>query len=216
MTWRDRLGELPIEQRNLIEGGGLSQRFSKMPLGITHPALIGAFYGILITLTLLLPLGENSNWQKNWVRDWAWIGVWIILLNAIVSHISLLVAGILRRPPVSLPRSIVYPMPFLGLILFTIILITDLENNLPDPLILPAQYFSLMLLLIPGPIYVHMTWAPRWRLLCKLEDNLDPFEGEIYTPKKTELEDLQSDADFDSAIESIEKEPPLINQNEEE
>ena len=36
-----------------------------------------------------------------------------------------------------------------------------------------------LLLLIPGPLYIHLSWAPRWRLLCRLEDGLDPFEGKL-------------------------------------
>ena len=33
------------------------------------------------------------------------------------------------------------------------------------------------LLLLPGPVYVHLSWAPRWRLLCMIEDGKDPFAG---------------------------------------
>ena len=26
-------------------------------------------------------------------------------------------------------------------------------------------------------MYVHLSWAPRWRLLCMIEDGKDPFTG---------------------------------------
>ena len=213
MSWKEKLDELPSEQRFLIEGGSLSQRFSKMPLSSTHPALLGGFYGILISLALLLPLGAGFDWKGGWLRDWAWIAIWIILLNAIIGHVSLIVAGILRRPPISLPRKLVYPMPFIGLILFTVILITDVENNIPDSIEKPIYYTSLMLLLVPGQIYVHLSWAPRWRLLCRLEDNLDPFDGAVTIA--TEGGEDEADPDFTSAIESIEEEPPVLYESEE-
>ena len=78
MTWRNRIGNLPPEQRLLVEGGSLSQGFSKMPLGVTHPALVGGFYGLLISIALLLPMGAGFDWNGGWIRDWAWIAIWIM------------------------------------------------------------------------------------------------------------------------------------------
>lgn len=215
MSWQERIGELPSEQRQLVEGGSLSQRFAKMPLSVTHPALLGGFYGLLISLALLLPLGAGLDWKGGWLRDWAWIAIWIMLLNAIIGHVSLIVAGILRRPPISLPRKLVYPMPFIGLILFTLILITDVENNIPESIEKPIYYASLMLLLVPGPIYVHLSWAPRWRLLCKLEDGLEPFDGAIASASEAEKIEDENDPDLTSVIQNIEEEPPLLYDGEE-
>lgn len=215
MSWQDRIDELPAEQRQLIQGGSLSQRFAKMPLVATHPALLGGFYGLLISLALLLPLGAGFEWKGGWLRDWAWIAIWIMLLNAIIGHVSLIVAGILRRPPISLPRTLVYPMPFIGLIIFTVILITDLENRIPEAIQNPIYYASLMLLLVPGPIYVHLSWAPRWRLLCRVEDNLNPFDGATENPSETENLEGEKDPDLTSAIQNIEDEPPILYDGEE-
>jgi hypothetical protein len=62
------------------------------------------------------------------------------------------------------------------------------------------------LLIIPGPIYIHISWAPRWRLLCKLEDGQDPFAGEsvVGTDGRLETAEFEEDdelaevvADFD-------------------
>lgn len=59
-------------------------------------------------------------------------------------------------------------MPFLGMALLTLGR-TDMVN-VPTVLV-------WLLLLLPGPMYVHLSWAPRWRLLCMLEDGRDPFIG---------------------------------------
>ncbi len=66
------------------------------------------------------------------------------------------------------PRYLLYPMPFLGLALLSI----DRTELVAVPSVL-----IWLLLLLPGPIYVHLSWAPRWRLLCMVEDGNDPFEG---------------------------------------
>ena len=68
MGWREDIGELPTEQRQLIEGGELSQRFAKKPLGMTHPALIGGFYGFLVAMSLMLPIGYTNGWNQDTLR----------------------------------------------------------------------------------------------------------------------------------------------------
>ena len=43
--------------------------------------------------------------------------------------------------------------------------------------------------MIPGPLYVHLSWAPRWRLLESLEEGSNPFEGiRNNTPLNEDLE----------------------------
>lgn len=59
-------------------------------------------------------------------------------------------------------------MPFFGMALLTIAR-TDLVD-------VPMAIVWLLLLL-PGPMYVHLSWAPRWRLLCMLDDGINPFAG---------------------------------------
>ena len=36
---------------------------------------------------------------------------------------------------------------------------------------------GLFLMIFPGPVYVHLSWAPRWRLLELIEQNINPFES---------------------------------------
>ena len=211
MDWRERLSELPPEQRLLLQGGSLSQRFTRHSLGLTHPALVGGFYGLLISVTLLLPMGYQKGFSEDALRAWAFIGILIILMGAIIGHFSLIVSKLIRRPPVSLPRSLVYPLPFIGLTLFTVMLVTDIEDGRGDLISDWAHYLSMILMLAPGPVYVHMSWAPRWRLLCRLEEGLDPFDGAVPVSLRAEEESLNGDVDMDQAIEDLNEDPPLLN-----
>ena len=54
-AWAERTGSLDESQREMLTGGGLSKRFSRLPLWLSHPSNIGAFYGFLVSLALILP-----------------------------------------------------------------------------------------------------------------------------------------------------------------
>ena len=60
----------PHEQETLL-GTSLSRRFAQLPLWLSHPANIGGFYGLLVSLALLLPyaLGDQNNevWGVQWI-----------------------------------------------------------------------------------------------------------------------------------------------------
>lgn len=215
MSWRDRLEDLPPEQRLLVEGGSLSQRFSNQSLALTHPAFIGGFYGFLVAMALLLPYGYENGWNQDTIRDWAFLGVLLMLIIAITGHISLIIGKILRRPPISLRRDLVYPMPFIGLSVLSVLFVTDLESGISESTANWMRYIGWALLLAPGPIYVHLSWAPRWRLLCSLEEGLDPFDGSILSPTQSDGEDAAEDFDMEMAIGDIEEDPPLLYDSEE-
>ena len=95
----------------------------------------------------------------------------------------------------SVNRKLLYPMPFLGFAMFTLIHTDLLVNNTY------TQYISWSLLMIPGPLYVHLSWAPRWRLLCMVEDGVNPFEN---MPVKNYLSDKESDIDVSGDSELME------------
>ncbi len=211
MTWRDRVDDLPPEQRLLIEGGSLSQRFSNRPLAMTHPAFIGGFYGFLVSITLLLPLGYENGWTQDSIQKWAFLGILLMLIIAIIGHFSLILAKILKRPPTSLRRGLIYPMPFIGLSILSVLFVTDLDTSMSDDIVNWVRNIGWGLLLAPGPIYVHLSWAPRWRLLCRLEEGLEPFEGQISTPKGEHEETAVEDFDMEMAIGEIEEEPTPMN-----
>ena len=211
MSWRDRLDDLPLEQRVLVEGGSLSQRFSKQPLSLTHPVLIGGFYGFLVSMALLLPYGYENGWGQNSLRDWAFLGVLLMLLVAITGHASLIFAQLLKRPPISLRRELAYPMPFIGLSILSVMLVTEVDSSLSENTATWIRYLGWALLLTPGPVYIHLSWAPRWRLLCRLEEGLDPFEGELPARPNSEMLEGIEDSDMELAIEDIEDDPPLLH-----
>jgi len=211
MSWREQLDDLPPDQRVLVEGGSLSQRFSKQPLALTHPVLIGGFYGFLVSMSLLLPHGYEHGWNQNSMRDWAFLGVLLMLLVAITGHASLIFAQLLKRPPISLRRELAYPMPFIGLSILSVMLVTEVDSGLSENTATWIRYLGWALLLTPGPVYIHLSWAPRWRLLCRLEEGLDPFEGEMPTIPHSEDLATTEDSDMEMAIEDIEEDPPLLH-----
>ena len=94
---------------------------------------------------------------------------------------SLILVSLTKRLPMAPPRIILYPMPFIGIGLLGL----DFSNILDIP-----SGVSLFVLLLPGPAYVHLSWAPRWRLLCMLDEGVNPFDD-----LKTYVEPRQDSAD---------------------
>jgi hypothetical protein len=166
-TWRDDLGELDERDRSLLLGGTLSRRFSGLPLWLNHPANIGGFYGILISLALILPYCFTVD---SWLMPWVFHSALLIASCIFLGMVSRLINVFTKRMPMNTPRGILYAMPFLGLMLLTIDMTTlfDIPN-----------FLVWGILMIPGPLYVHITWAPRWRMLCMLDYDENPFSGHI-------------------------------------
>ena len=93
-------------------------------------------------------------------------------------------------------------MPFIGFTLFTLIHTDLLVSNTY------TQYLSWGLLMIPGPFYIHLSWAPRWRILCLIEDGNNPFKD---MPAKEYLQEQEEeiasdDSDLMEVVESFESE----------
>ena len=190
--WQGRLDALGSKERETLLGTSLSRRFTRLPLWLSHPSNISAFYGFLVSLALVLPYRfaqESDSWFTNWIFHSALILVACLLLGML----SLIIIRFTKRFPVTPPRYILYPMPFVGLALLTISLTGMLE--LPSSLI-------WLLVLRPGPMYVHLSWAPRWRLLCQLEDDKNPFEGLEYGDNE-KLNDAEEIADGDVELLSV-------------
>lgn len=192
LRWQGHLDALGSKERETLLGTSLSRRFTRLPLWLSHPSNISAFYGFLISLALVLPYRfaqESDSWLTNWIFHSALIMVACLLLGML----SLIIIRLTKRFPVTPPRYILYPMPFIGLALLTISLTGMLE--LPSSLI-------WLLLLLPGPMYVHLSWAPRWRLLCQLEDDINPFEG-LESDYNEQLNDAEEIADGDEELLSV-------------
>tara|TARA_B100002052_G_scaffold294073_1_gene318255 strand:- start:305 stop:973 length:669 start_codon:yes stop_codon:yes gene_type:complete len=199
--WRERIAALPDEQREMFEGGTLSQFFLRWPLTLSHPTFVGAFYGVLISLALLAPtlmeqtsVGESIS---DSARTWAITSLSIILICGILGGFSAIMVAITKRIPLRLDqkRKFIFPIPFIGLILFTA---SILEPTLGIP-----EEIGWMLMIAPGPLYVHLSYAPRWRMLDRMARGLKPIEGPLEVGKKRESED----EDLLAAIDEITDEP---------
>ena len=132
---------------------------------------------------------DTSAWLANWLFHTSLLIVGCLMLG----FASLLLVRWSKRFPMTPPRIALYPMPFVGLALLTLSR-TDMLNA---PLSL-----VWLLLLLPGSLYVHLSWAPRWRLLCMLEDGKDPFAG-IESKGPEPNEDAATLAGDDEELRSV-------------
>jgi len=199
-NWKENTSSLDESQEDLLTGGGLSKRFSKLPLWISHPSNIGAFYGLLVSLALLLPYYMT---EEFWFPLWLLHASLLIFATAFLGIISRLVNALTGRMPMPVNRKLLYPMPFLGFAFFTLIHTDLMVNNTY------TQYLAWGLLMIPGPIYIHLSWAPRWRLLCMIEDGANPFENmQVKQYINDEVDDLSGagDSELLEVVESFESE----------
>jgi len=199
-NWKENTSSLDESQEDLLTGGGLSKRFSKLPLWISHPSNIGAFYGLLVSLALLLPYYMT---EEFWFPLWLLHASLLIFATAFLGIISRLVNALTGRMPMPVNRKLLYPMPFLGFAFFTLIHTDLMVNNTY------TQYLAWGLLMIPGPIYIHLSWAPRWRLLCMIEDGENPFENmQVKQYINDEVDDLSGagDSELLEVVESFESE----------
>ena len=191
----------PAEQETLL-GTSLSRRFSQLPLWLSHPANIGGFYGLLVALALLLPYAFGDKNNEVWGVQWIYHTSLLLVACALSGFVSLVMISISKRHPVAPPRQILYPMPFLGLALLSV----DRVGMMTMPPWLVTLVWALLLL--PGPVYVHLSWAPRWRLLCMIEDGKDPFVGmEIKPDESVEAEEMVGeDTEMLEVVDAFESE----------
>ena len=199
-AWKDNAPSLDNSQQELLTGGGLSKRFAKLPLWLSHPSNIGAFYGLLVSLALILPYYMT---EEFWFPLWILHASLLIFATAFLGIFSRLVNALTGRMPMSVNRKVLYPMPFFGFALFTLIHTDLLVNNTF------TQYLAWGLLMIPGPLYIHLSWAPRWRLLCMIEDGANPFENipvKQYINNEENEEVVTGDSEMMEVVESFESE----------
>ncbi|MBT5183730.1 MAG: hypothetical protein HOM47_00970 [Euryarchaeota archaeon] len=189
-AWADGTGSLSDSQLEMLTGGGLSKRFSRLPLWISHPSNIGAFYGLLISLALILPYYMT---EPFWAPLWIYHASLLIAATTFLGMISRIMNIIFKRMPVSVNRKMLYPMPFIGFTLVTLISTELMADNSI------RSFLSWCILMCPGPLYIHLSWAPRWRLLCMLEDGLNPFEG-IEVNEKDYSQDISEVAGEDEEL----------------
>lgn len=188
----------PKEQETLL-GTSLSRRFARLPLWLSHPANIGGFYGLLIALALLLPYAFGDQNNEVWGVQWIYHTSLLLIACGASGFLSLVMISLSKRHPMAPPRQLLYPMPFVGLALLSI----DRVGMMDMPSMLVWA-----LLLLPGPVYVHLSWAPRWRLLCMIEDGKDPFVGlEVKAEDNVEAEEMVGeDTEMLEVVDAFESE----------
>ena len=199
-TWDERTGSLNEPQREMMTGGGLSKRFSQLPLWLSHPSNIGAFYGLLVALALILPYRMT---EEFWFPLWLLHASLLICATAFLGLSSRIINALTGRQPMAVYRKILYPMPFLGFTLLTLIYTDLLVSNSFTTIL------AWFLLLFPGPFYNHLSWAPRWRLLCMIEDGVNPFEGSpiVEVERSEDISEVAGDdTDLIEVVESFSEE----------
>ena len=190
--WRARLRELEGREAEMLLGTSLSRRFASLPMWVNHPANVSGFYGLLVSLALILP-------YRFGYPDGIWVPTWIYHTSLLLASCmglgfaSVIIVRFTGRTPVAPMRSVLYVMPFVGL--------TLLGVNVSDIVQVPP-FLVWFLLLLPGPLYVHLSWAPRWRLLCMLEDGQDPFAG-VDLDKPSSEDSVERVVDDDSDLKDV-------------
>lgn len=201
--WRNRLSEFDEEHRHMFEGGSLSQLFLRYPLTVCHPVFVGILYGLLISLPLILPLGHEAysieKTLNELLLEWILLTISIIAMCSFLGGFSSLASSIFKRPPIRLEnrRRYLFPFPFIGMIIITLTTFYDLESWINS--------LGLILLIIPGPLYIHLSYAPRWRMLDRIDRELDPFEGMSRTIDKIETINIgiQSDCEVEEVVSEL-------------
>ena len=185
--WQEALERLDSGHRHMLQGGALSSLFLRYPLRVANPVLVGGFYGLLIGIALV-PLA--AYFGK--ISEWPVQAISLIGLASLLGGASLLASIVLRWPPIRLEnrRRYLFPFPFLGLLTLGIGEFYDLEGSI--------VWVGMALLILPGPVYVHLSYAPRWRILSRLESDLAPFEGmtrTIYESSSDKAASMDSELD---------------------
>lgn len=181
VRWSEVVSQLRPEDEDLLFGTSLSRRFSRLPLWLSHPANIGMFYGFLISLALIFPYLLRYDSLNESFSNWLLFSALFMAACLVLGFGSLILVTFSNRMPMTPPRVILYPMPFVGIALLGM----DYSNILDVP-----SGVSLFVLLLPGPAYVHLSWAPRWRLLCMIDEGVNPFDA-----PKTYVEPMEDSAD---------------------
>ena len=195
--WREVLEGLDEDHRIMLEGGSLSQLFLRYPLTVCHPIFVGMVYGVLASLTLIVPFAyagwEDANGLESTMIDWGEISLILCAMTASLGGFSLLISGMFKRPPIRLEnrRRYLFPVPFIGLLLLTWAMIGDAPDSVSS--------VGWFLAILPGPLYIHLSYAPRWRMLDRIDRGLEPFDGMKITiapdnsiePENLDDEDLE-------------------------
>ena len=202
--WRERVESLDTGHRHMLSGGTLSNFFLRGSLTSGHPVFVSGFYGVLIGAAILLPCAydglmiENETFSDV-IRDCAFQTLVLISMTSFLGGFSLVVSTVIKRPPVRLEnrRKFIFPLPFIGIVAISLEIIFD---GVPDN----VRWMGWAFLIVPGPLWVHLSYAPRWRILDRLDRDVNPFEGMGITIYGVEGGDVEeSDSEMEEVLDTV-------------
>ena len=88
-----------------------------LPLWLSHPANIGAFYGLLVSIALLLPYRFAGDDTDAWLANWVFHTSILMVACLLLGFSSLLLIRWAKRFPMTPPRLLLSPRPFEGMAL---------------------------------------------------------------------------------------------------
>jgi hypothetical protein len=109
-------------------------------------------------------------------------------------------SSIFKRPPIRLEkrRRYLYPLPFLGFLITTFSIVFSTSQEI--------EWFGYLLIILPGPLYIQLSYAPRWRMLERIDRDLDPFEGmsmTIFSEKKVSQNIANNNTEIENVVEEL-------------
>jgi|TARA_B100001996_G_scaffold382941_1_gene376429 hypothetical protein len=188
----------------MLEGGSISQLFLGYPLSFSHPVFIGIIYGLMINLTLILPNAYQGYLDSRQINEiltiWLNESLVILIICAILGGSSTIMSSIFKRPPIRLEkrRRYLFPLPFIGFVIITI----AIAFSTPEEI----EWIGYLLIILPGPLYIQLSYAPRWRMLDLIDRDLDPFEGmkmTIYLENNNEEIIEKSNTEIETVVEEL-------------
>ena len=155
--------------------------------------MVGAFYGGLVSLVLILPSTQAAPDLAAWLLAWSLQSLGVVVFTATCGLASHIITNARPRAPMKPMRRALYPMPFVGALLLS------LDATLAAwPL---PRELGWVFILFPGIAWIHISWAPRWHLLTRVASGA-PLPGPVHGEEDGPHE-VRMDADLDAVIESL-------------
>ena len=168
--WQEVVSSMDYEHEHMLRGGTVSNFFLRESLTLSHPVFVGGCYGLMISVALLLPLyyGDSQNNFVELARDWGLQSLVIVSMTSILGAFSILSSTLIKRPPARLQnwKKILFVFPFIGLSIVSISTIHGFGGEF-------FLEFGWFLYILPGPLWVHLSYAPRWRIIERIDRGLD-------------------------------------------
>ena len=132
-------------------------------------------------------------------RRWLLQMLVIVAITSILGAFSILASTIVKRPPARLfyLRRILFALPFIGLTMLSASLIDNQYGIFLDRL-------GWFIYILPGSLWIHLSYAPRWRIIDRIDRGIEPFEGmKITVYGDTKKVSPESDFDLEEVIDII-------------